>query len=181
MVYHHCTVTCVEGNVSPLYCACVEGNVSPLYCDTRRGQWLSDDMINAGIHMRLRECKQFCFFYEALIRQAIAPYILNEFEKESKDSGCNQTILYQFPPAVRISSSHTVPAGSAAPEAIPTQTPIIGEVGEAQRQQIIDETQAKYQNLTSLHADSQFGHQDGEGESLVVCVCLAVTCCQAAG
>ena len=120
--------------------------------------------------MRLRECERFCFLYEQLIAQVLGPEMLSEFEKEAAGAALDdgtRTVLYQFPPAVRLHSSHTKFCKSEPTEVNPTHTPAMDEADEQTRQQIISETQAKYQNLTPMHADHQFGHQEGEGMSAV--------------
>ena len=119
--------------------------------------------------MRLRNCERFCFLYKQLVQQVLGPVILSEFEKEGGGAALDdstRTVLYQFPPAVRLHSSHTQFCKSEPTEVTPTHTPAVGEIAEDTRQQIISETQAKYQNLTPMHADHQFGHQEGEGMSI---------------
>ena len=113
--------------------------------------------------MRTR-CPRFCALYEELIRTVIGPMLLREFEAEQPAGGaleCAETrrVLYQFPPAVRVYCSHIGYRG----EGPPLTTPELGPaVDAARRAAVVAEAQQQCKNLTMLHADSQYGHQDGE-------------------
>jgi hypothetical protein len=104
---------------------------------------------------RVRGCEAFLGAYEAFVKEVIGPQILAELHKVNDDEAAGgggggggggeamaaadtRTVLYQFPPAVRIYCSHI---GVAKPGGAPSTAAC---------------------SLTKLHCDAQYGHQDGE-------------------
>jgi hypothetical protein len=125
------------------------------------------------IHHRIIECTKFCELYELLIQRVIAPYILREFMHESavestadakaqhtnnsefdKLGKSNRTVLYQFPPTIRIYCSHIEPPDTPDTNRQKRTTPLVGEMGAAERQQVIEAEQQRYRNLGRVHTDS---------------------------
>jgi hypothetical protein len=73
----------------------------------------------------------------------------------------SRTVLYQFPPTIRIYASHIEKPGNSPLEgeieAMQT-TPLEGEVEGAERQRLIAERQKWYRNLGRVHTDAGNAH-----------------------
>lgn len=126
------------------------------------------------------DCPRFCALYEQFIREEIGPLLLAEFAVEQQaqhEEGMTttqtaeldletRTVLYQFPPAVRIYCSHiTKPRKYAIPKhaCALTDNDRDGSSGGEHGEEVPPvETDGNYVALTKLHADSLYGHQDGE-------------------
>lgn len=75
---------------------------------------------SGNIHHHISsKCNNFCFWYKRLIECIIGPHIVNKFLHDDDDTGKNDnnnnnkntnvnefTVLYQFPPTIRIYNSH---------------------------------------------------------------------------
>ena len=122
------------------------------------------------------DCPRFCAIYEQFIKEEIAPLLLAEFAAEKVaqgEDGANldlgtRTVLYQFPPAVRIYCSHiTTPRKYAIPKHASTAgLDSCGDHDGRDREEegggVPTETDGGYVALTKVHADSLYGHQNGE-------------------
>ena len=131
-----------------------------------------------------QDCPRFCALYEQFIREEIGPLLLAEFAaeqavqeeegttEEGAETGgqgldaATRTVLYQFPPAVRIYCSHiTKPRKYAIPKHEKAETPTDGNGngnGGGGGAGGVEEKDGDYVALTKLHSDSLYGHQDGE-------------------
>ncbi len=101
------------------------------------------------IHGRVGNCEQLMKLYEELIANVIGPHLVAEFEKECPTGveveSDSRTILYQYPPTVRIYPSNAL---------VPLSE------GESLTSDLKQQSQLR--TLTRMHTDREFGHQDGE-------------------
>lgn len=115
---------------------------------------LTDDMRSrmspGNIHDLLRKCKRFCDAYERLIRDHIAPHIASAFAEEGRCEQQSLTVLFQFPPTLRLYQSHLPQIRGRQGE---------GNVIEGVS---LSEEQRQYRSLGRFHCDAHYGHQNGE-------------------
>lgn len=128
--------------------------------------WLSEEAKQqqppGKVHARIRACEPLCLAYENLIREVVGPHLL---------SACNEgwqatlgdeavfepetTVLYQFPPTLRIFCSATRSGAcvlNGAPSTVESQPRLGDELAAS----------TEYKALGRLHNDAQYGHQPGE-------------------
>ncbi len=97
-----------------------------------------------AIHKRLRSCDKFCKSYEAMVQDVIAPHIVEKFaaEKRGALTERDRTVLYQFPPTIRIYCSHLRKSKKVSEN--------------------IGADSLQYRSLGRFHCDAVYGHQVGE-------------------
>ena len=102
---------------------------------------------SGNIHHHIsNNCKNFSNWYKKLIFQFIGPHIVRKFideDEEENDVSIEKefTVLYQFPPTIRVYNSHLI---------------------DTKNKDIKNNHEITYKNLGKMHCDSVFGHQIGE-------------------
>jgi len=130
--------------------------------------WLSEEAKQqqppGKVHARIKACEPLCRAYENLIREVVGPHLLSAYnESWQTELGAEAvfepetTVLYQFPPTLRIfcsatRSSASVPRANGAPSTVTSQPHLRDELAAS----------TEYKALGRLHNDAQYGHQPGE-------------------
>lgn len=110
---------------------------------------------SGNMHHALKKCSKFLDLYHRFIREVVGPHILREFEKEGANrppgecpapsSEASTTVLYQFPPTIRIYSSHIGKRDTDKNRQKITTPP----QGEKDREHLIQEEQALYRSVST--------------------------------
>ena len=113
---------------------------------------MKDSISPGNIHKKIIKCETFLRLYGKLIEEHVAPLIAAAFEREKSpreryEKDTEYTILYQYPPTVRIYCSH-LPALRVCPKDSSSASSVL--------------SQSKYRSLGRFHCDAMYGHQDGE-------------------